>query len=159
MREQNIVHVKIATASPQANWQAERMNRTIIAIIAKLADKQNFQWYDTLEKVEFVCNNTVNRSTGESPSVLMYGTQQRGQVIDDLKDTFEATEEASTDRDLIAKREKAAEQIKKQSETNKRNFYKKRKPAQQYEVGNRIMIRNFEHGSNTAKLVPEFKGP
>jgi len=89
LNEQNIQHLKIATASPQANDQVERINRTILPMIAKVADERNTPWYNVLRDIEFTCNNTVSRATNESPSKLLFGVSQRGNVIDELRDALE----------------------------------------------------------------------
>jgi len=44
----NVQHIKIATASPQTNGQVERINRTILPMIAKLADERSVQWHCVL---------------------------------------------------------------------------------------------------------------
>lgn len=36
-------------------------------------------------KVEFAINNSVNRSTGESPAMLLFGVQQKGEIDDDVR--------------------------------------------------------------------------
>lgn len=56
LNEQNIQHIKIATASPQANGQTERINRTILPMIAKVADERNTPWCNVLRDIEFTCN-------------------------------------------------------------------------------------------------------
>ncbi|CAK9829630.1 hypothetical protein ANTRET_LOCUS6933 [Anthophora retusa] len=135
------------------------MNRTIIPMIAKLADERNAHWYDVLEDVEFACNNTVNRSTGEAPSVLLYGVYQRGKVVDCIRDMLNPSGLAANARSLETVRDKAAKQIKKSFDQNKQNYDKKRKVAGKYKVGDRVMLRNFVNLSDSAKLVPQFKGP
>jgi len=89
LNEQNIQHVKIATASAQANGQAERINRTILPMIAKVADERNTPWYNVLRNIEFTCNNTMSKATNESSSKLLFGVSQRGNVIDELRDALE----------------------------------------------------------------------
>lgn len=79
--EQNVNHIKIATGSPQANGQAERMNRIVAPSIAKISEDSK-QWYKMLHKVEYAINNTINRSTGKSPSQIVFGFNQRGNCDD-----------------------------------------------------------------------------
>lgn len=49
-----------------------------------------------MPEVEYAINNTVNRSTGKSPSQLIFGIEQRGPCTDHLKDFLKTT----VDRDL-----------------------------------------------------------
>ena len=100
LKEQNINHIQIATGSPQANGQVERINRIIIPIIAKLSDNNiNKQWYKILNEVEYSINNTVNRFTGKSPCQIVFRIDQRGLYNDHLKNFIEGTID-SVDRDL-----------------------------------------------------------
>ena len=87
MEENSIQHVKVATGSPQANGQVERVNRSIGPMIAKLVrPEENIFWDMVLEKVEHSLNNTVHRAIGEHPSVMLFGVGQRGSVIDSLRE-------------------------------------------------------------------------
>ncbi|XP_018368249.1 PREDICTED: uncharacterized protein K02A2.6-like [Trachymyrmex cornetzi] len=79
MKKQGIQHIKVAVGSPQANGQAERINRVLAPCIAKLSNPSNgWQRYNILHEVEYSINNAVNRSTGKSPSQLVFGIDQRG---------------------------------------------------------------------------------
>lgn len=63
LTETNIKHLKIATGSPQANGQVERINRSIGPMIAKLTEpEKNVHWDNVIEQVEHALNNTVHRS-------------------------------------------------------------------------------------------------
>lgn len=157
--ENGITHIRIATASPQANGQVERFNRTIVPMIAKLADERNVRWYETLDDVEYACNNTINKSTGETPSILLYGVSQRGKIVDSIRDTLEKIGSIMDSRNLVDVRNKAKEKIKQSFETNKKYHDEKRKPARIYQVGDRVMIKNFHTTGDSSKLAPLFKGP
>jgi len=66
MEENNIKHIKIATGSPQANGQVERINRSLGPMIAKLAEPENgLHWDNVIEKVEYSMNKTKNSSSLE----------------------------------------------------------------------------------------------
>lgn len=80
----NIKHVLIATGTPRDNGQVEIINRTIKPMLAKLAPATD-QWDEVVDKVEYSVNNTVNRSTGVTPSTLLFGINQREYVDDNLR--------------------------------------------------------------------------
>lgn len=143
LNDQNIQHTKIATASPQANGQVERFNRTILPMIAKLADERKTQWYNTLKEVEFACNNTVSKATSECPSMLLFGVRQRGKIIDELRNALEVNGQIEVFRDLPTLREKASKQIQKLQNVNKRIYDRKHKAAKEYQISDKVMIRNF----------------
>ena len=65
----NITHIKVAVASPQANGQVERVNRTLKAILSKISEPlAHSDWSHQLDRVEFALNNTVHRAVKTAPS-------------------------------------------------------------------------------------------
>jgi len=156
----NVQHIKIATASPQANGQVERVNRTILPMIAKLADERSVQWHCVLGDVEFACNNTISKATNECPSVLLFGMQQRGKVVDELRDALELSKQNATPRDLPDLRKRAMEKIQQSQNTNKRIYDRRHKVAREYKIGDKVMIKNFDNSPGVSqKMIPRFKGP
>lgn len=90
LRDKNIDHVKVAVHSPQANGQAERVNRTLTGMLAKLSEPvAHADWVKQLSKIEFAFNNTTNRSIGDTPSRVLFGVNQRGEVVDKLSEYLE----------------------------------------------------------------------
>ena len=75
-------HILVAT--PHANGQIERTNRSLTSILAKLTKAQS-RWKDVLAEAEFALNNTVNRSTGDTPARLLFGTNQVGRTNVELR--------------------------------------------------------------------------
>lgn len=81
--ECQINHVLIATASPKANGQVERVNRVLGPMLAKLSDFSSGEfWYKLLADAEFALNNTCHSTTGVSSSKLLFGINQRGKIVD-----------------------------------------------------------------------------
>lgn len=90
MIENNIEHIRVATASPQANGQVERTNRTLKAMLGKLSDPvDQADWTKIIEHAEFAINNSVNKTTRTTPAELFFGTIQRGPTIDRLGEYLE----------------------------------------------------------------------
>lgn len=74
--EYEIKHVKIATGSPQANGQAERVNRVMKPLLAKLIESKNRKyWYKSLPLVEYALNNVPHKSIGDTPSRILFGIE------------------------------------------------------------------------------------
>jgi len=67
----------VATATPRANGQVERLNRCITTMLAKKAV--------ALNKWDKVLNNMSCTSTGEAPSKLLFGVHQGGSIKNDFK--------------------------------------------------------------------------
>lgn len=133
LKKNNIVHVKNATASPQANSQVECMNRTITPMLSKVTEPlQHSDWTKMLVQVEYALNNTVSRSTKNTPSYLLYGTEQRRPIVDELTEFL--NDRSNVVRDLKATREAASKNIQISQETNARYFNQKCVPARKYEL-------------------------
>lgn len=157
----NIDHVKVAVASPQANGQVERMNRTLTGILAKLSEPmQHADWVKQLHVVEFAFNNTVSRSIQNTPSMLLFGVNQRGPIIDHLAEYLDGLEFNPIQRDLPVLRQNASDAIRATQEYNLKQFSETHRPAQVFRAGDFVVIRNVDTtvGSNK-KLIPRYRGP
>lgn len=83
MTEFDIKHTLIATGSPPANGQVERVNRTLTPMVGKLSDIEvGKNWTKTLSEIEFAFNNSIHKTTGETPSILLFSVPQRGKIHD-----------------------------------------------------------------------------
>lgn len=153
----SISHIKIATMTPQSNGQVERVNRVLTPMLSKESVSPS-DWSKHLAKIEFALNNTESRSTGFSPSILLFGVHQKGEVFDKIKEYLDCIN--LVNRDLIALRERASENIQKSQQYNKDYFDKLHKPPKVYKVGDYVMIRNVvtTPGINK-KLLAKYRGP
>ncbi|KAL4090673.1 hypothetical protein QTP88_025467 [Uroleucon formosanum] len=116
------------TRTPRANGQVEVVNQSIVPMLAKISEPIN-EWDKMLYKVEFAINNTIHRSTGQTPSRLLFGINQVGDVSDELRHMIEEINEKRFDLPEI--REKASDQIvKAQTESEK-----------QYDVGQKEPVK------------------
>lgn len=157
----HIRHIQVATGSPQANGQVERVNRSLGPMIAKLVCPERGVYCDTvLDRVEHALNNTVHRTIGEHPSVMLFGTSQRGEVSDPMRELLVECDREEERRDHCSIRGRAAERQKALQDYNKRCVDKKRRPATLYSVGDYVMVRNFDsHSGVSRKLIPRYRGP
>lgn len=157
MQDESIQHVLVAVGTPRANGQVERFNRIIVPMIAKLCDDPH-KWDRILSQVEYAVNNTVCRSTGETPSKLLFGIEQFGKVNDKVKLVVE--QYANVSRDLESLRKSAFEKIQKEQIENKRYYDQKHKEARCSKEGDYVMIRNVDTSVGVnKKLIPKYKGP
>lgn len=129
-------------------------------MLSKLIDNNNSKyWYHVLPEVEFALNNTLNKSTGESPSTLLFGCKQRGSIIDKLADYIHDSKDPS-DRNLDSIRANASSKIEQTQQQSELRVNKKRKRAYTYNTGDLALIRNFDNTPGVSKkLIPQFKGP
>jgi len=60
-------------------------------MLGKLTDSEkNKNWCKIITDVEHAINNTINKSTAQSPSKLLFGVRQRGKTIDGIAEYLEA---------------------------------------------------------------------
>lgn len=157
LENESISQVLIATGTPRANGQVERIHRTITPMFSKLCDRPD-KWSNVINEVEFAINNTVCRSTGDTPSKLLFGVNQVGKIDDKLKWYFEQRQ--AIDRNLELIREGASNKILKVQKCNEELYNKRRKKATIYSIGDLVMIKNVDTtpGVNK-KFIPKYKGP
>jgi len=155
IKQYGIKHIKVATGSPQANGQAERINRSLVPMIAKLSNAENGK---QCCEIEYCINNTVNKSTGKSPSQLVFGLDQRGPHVDQVKEWAGSDVNASI-RDLVDVRETAIEHMQREQQKQKLYDHRHKAPLK-YQIGDLVMVKNFDSTPGTArKLIPKFRGP
>lgn len=157
LKSEFVSHIFIVVGIPRANGQIERLNRYLTPLLAKLCDTQK-KWDQAIVTVEYALNNTMSRSTGETPSRLLFSVDQFGQLNDNLRLFLDNYTE--NDRDLPASRHRAAENITKTQAENKKAYDSSRKKATIYREGDYVMIKNTDTtvGVNK-KLISKYKGP
>lgn len=161
LQKNHVEHVKVATASPQANGQVERVNRVLTPMLSKLVEPINqSDWSKLLTRVEFALNNTIHSTTKCSPSELLFGIVQRGPCIDSLTEHLEEKFNGTKNRSHEITRESAAKRIKESQTKNERLFAGRSKKPREYSEGDFVVMRNVNTsvGSNK-KLIPKYRGP
>lgn len=161
LKENCIQHVLVATATPRANGQVERVNRTLTPMLAKLVDKERkIYWDNILEDVEFSFNNTCSKTTKVTPSMLLYGVNQKREVKDNIIEFLNQNVELDFDSlNLEQVRKIASENIESQK-YNEEYYNKSRKESTKYEKGDIVVVKNVDTtpGVNK-KLIPKYRGP
>lgn len=87
-----VTHVFNAVATPRANGQVERYDRTILAALGAMThDKPKGSWDDYLPDVQLGINTTVHKTTNKTPTELLFGRQvlnpSQGLIGDVFADT------------------------------------------------------------------------
>lgn len=161
LSENNVEHVKIATASAQANGQVERVNRVLKAMLGKLSEPvQHSDWVKMLGRVEYAMNNSIHSSTHQTPSVLLFGVAQRGLEVDNLSEYLEDRSDLEPCRDLNSIREVAARHIEESQGRNSASFHKRFPSPTGFTVGEYVVIRNVDTTVGTnKKFIPKYRGP
>ena len=145
---------------PCCNGLVERVNRSLIEMLAHYVGSGQRDWDRWLSLVTTAYNSGCHSTTGVSPWELVYGTPARSLVENELGEQQELGNQsyqqflAQLKRDLSVTRERALERIKRDQE--------KRTESGQpgFQVGDLVYCRNFTAGKGkVAKLRPKFEGP
>lgn len=97
-------------------------------MLSKITDVAE-SWDLHLSKVEFFLNNTLSRSIQNTPSRLLFGVDQKGELSDKLKDFVTINSEQRGLEQI------ASESIRKVQEYNKSYYDKSHKKPHVYQVG------------------------
>jgi hypothetical protein len=87
---------------PQMDGQTEVVNMSLGDLLRSLVTEHHSQWDNILPQAEFSYNDSVKKSTGQSPFQIVYGMQLRG--ISELRDS-ELTRSASAEDFAEARKE------------------------------------------------------
>jgi hypothetical protein len=125
---------------PQMDGQIEFMNRSLGDLLRSLVTEHHNQWDQILPQVEFAYNDSLNRSTGQSPFQIVYGMQTRG--FFELK-YVEQTEFRSASAEGFAEEMKELHSRIKERLQNSSQEYKRRADQHrrelQFEFGDLIL--------------------
>jgi hypothetical protein len=120
--------------------QTEVVNRSLGDLLRSLVTEHHNSWDNVLPQAEFAYNDSVNRSTGQSPFQIVYGTQPRG--VSELRDSEQtATRSASAEEFAEAMKElhsQVKERLLKSSQEYKRRADQHRRQLQ-FEVGDLVL--------------------
>ncbi|XP_064075696.1 uncharacterized protein LOC135194311 [Vanessa tameamea] len=147
-----------------SEWTGERFNRTISdALSAKCHDGNDNIWDEFIGEVQLGINTTVNKTTGKSPSELLFGCRLMNAAENLLADVITDTTERIEGDALDRLRSEARKRIEKQQEYAKKQFDKHRTCQRQYNVGDLVRIKRTvidkDHVGKSHKLIPKFQGP
>lgn len=153
-------HVLNAVATPRANGQIERYNRTILNSLSAMnhgLDERD--WDAKVPKLQWSLNNTVNRSTGKSQAEIVFGQKTMSQEEGILKGALETIEQM-TDAEREETRKSVQERIELGQRKMKEHFDKTRTPTKIFKEGDLVMIpNNNPEKGKSKKLAPKFRGP
>lgn len=153
-------HVLNAVATPRANGQIERYNRTILSSLASMNHSINeADWDLSLPKLQLSLNNTINKGIGKAPAEVVFGHRNTNPSEGTIKGILDDRNinEMQTREDI---REEVKETITKQQSKMKERFDNKRAPTKFYKEGDLVMIPNInQEKGKSHKLIPKFKGP
>jgi len=146
----------------QTNEQMERVNQELEQYLRMFIDHRQEQWPDWLGMAEFAYNNKAHSSTKMSPFKANYRQDSRMGFEMRKKGKYEGAEKFVTKMKEIQEEAKAA--LEKAQEEMKKYADRKRGEADEYKVGDLIMLSTKDlkyqmTGRRTEKLMERFVGP
>ncbi|CAB3257278.1 unnamed protein product [Arctia plantaginis] len=158
-------HVLNTVATPRANGQIERYNRTILeSLTATNHGMDERMWDENVGQVQWGLNNTKNKSTGRTPAEVGFGfrtiSSNEGPIINSLNETRpKCNQSIKSPRHEV--RAEVQESIKRSQDYMKKYFDNTRNPTKFYKIGDLVMIPNHHTPADgkSKKLRPKFRGP
>jgi len=146
----------------QTNEQMERVNQELEQYLRMFIDHRQEQWPDWLGMAEFAYNNKAHSSTKMSPFKANYRQDPRMGFEMRKKGKYKGAEKFVTKMKEIQEEAKAA--LEKAQEEMKKYADRKRGEADEYKVGDLIMLSTKDlkyqmTGRRTEKLIERFVGP
>lgn len=156
--EEGIKHFKITTGLPRANGQVERVNATIIPVLAKLSIDDPTKWYKHVSRVQQILNSSYHRSINMTPFELLVGVKMKSKEDIKVKEVLEAEMQSSFVDSRSELRDIAKQQIVRIQKENKKTYDLRRRQPRKYNGGDLVAIKRTQHGPGL-KLKPKFLGP
>ena len=154
-----VKHILNAVASPRSNGQVERYNRTVLNSLKALNIKHGEKEWDThLGQIQWGLNNTTQKSTGRTPSEVLFGVLMNSEVNPTLN---LVTEDNRDNCDLVTIRQEVKDKLDKEQIKQKLTYDRHRKPARVYNEGELVKITKtcFNNDGQSKKLMPSYTGP
>ncbi|KAL4152634.1 hypothetical protein QTP88_000467 [Uroleucon formosanum] len=157
-RDHNIIHVRNATATPRANGQCERLNRTILSMLTTTCTTET-DWDKEIRRIQWSINNALNKATKSTPFALMFGYTPRTFDGDNVQDHANIVQGSLCD--LLKLRTAALTSIIEEQKKVQAYNNTDRTKAHNYRVGELVMVMRQVVGQpgESKKLALKYKGP
>jgi len=154
-----IKHVLNAVATPRANGQCERYNKTIVqALATTMAGRDPRHWDTVVKQVQGALNTTHNKGINTTPMKALIGCETRSATEAPL---LSQIKEAVHRLDLDELRIDVQAHIGQQQREQKERYDRTRRDATKYHEGDLVLVQITSDPAtgSSKKLHPKFKGP
>ncbi len=148
------------TYHPRANGLVERFNGTFMEMMRVVLDEFKWKnWEKYAPMAQFAYNSAVQKSTGVSPYMLMFGREASTPLMERLGLKNDGKMGNEWLQNLTECRNLARDALARVHAEQKTRFDKRRKEPD-FEVGDMVFVRSGAgHGMVGSKAVQKFKGP
>ena len=157
------IETKLSTAyHPETDGQMERTNQELEQYLRMYVNHRQNNWSEWLATAEFAFNNKVHTATKISLFQVNYGREPRMRFDIRKKRKNEKAEEFV--KEMKERHEEARAVLVKSQEEIKRQADRSRKEAEEYRVGDKVLISTKDFLAElmkraTKKLMEKFIGP
>ena len=157
------IETKLSMAyHPETDGQTERTNQELEQYLRMYVNHRQNNWAEWLATAEFAFNNKVHTATKMSPFQVNYGRKPRMGFNIRKKGKNEKAEEFV--KEMKERHEEAKAALVKSQEEIKRQADRSRKEAEEYRVGDKVLISTKDFSIKlrkrvTKKLTEKFIGP
>jgi len=157
------IETKLSMAyHPQTDGQTERTNQELEQYLRMYVNHRQNNWSEWLAMAEFAFNNKMHTATKMSLFKVNYGRELRMGFNIRKKGKNEKAEEFV--REMKERHEEARAALVKAQEEMKRQADRSRKEAEEYRVGDKVLISTKDFSTElmkraTKKLTEKFIGP
>lgn len=156
-----IKHIMNSVATPRANGQVERYNRTILSALGAMTHGKTAEtWDDYIPDIQIGINTSVHAVTKKTPTELLFGRTVSHASQGVLNDVALQADNV-TGKTLDEIRAEASNLIAKNQEINKIRYDAHRKKVTKYKEGDLVrIIKAIPSGTGQSKkLEPKCQGP
>ncbi|KAJ8909358.1 hypothetical protein NQ315_000447 [Exocentrus adspersus] len=154
-----IKHILNAVATPRANGQCERYNKTIVSSLAATAVGQPDENWDLyVKKVQSALNTTNNKAIGTTPMEALIGYRSACPAESVV---LKAIENELEQLDIQSLRKDISTHMKAEQRRQKEYYDKTRRGATRFNQGDIVMVQITSEVAtgSSRKLRPKYKGP
>ena len=157
------IETKLLTAyHPQTDGQTERTNQELEQYLRMYINHRQNNWLEWLATVEFIFNNKIYTATKMSPFQVNYGRELR--MGFDIRKKGKNEKAKGFTKEMKERHEEARAALVKSQEEMKRQADRNRKEAEEYRVGDKVLISTKDFSMELIKrvmknLTEKFIGP
>ena len=157
------IETKLSMAyHPETDGQTERTNQELEQYLRMYVNHRQNNWAEWLATAEFAFNNKIHTATKMSPFQVNYGREPR--MGFDIRKKGKNKKAEEFVKEMKERHEEAKAALVKSQEEMKRQADRNRKEAEEYRVGDKVLISTKDFSMElrkraTKKLTEKFIGP